>query len=493
MRPVTQAVMQAVTGDSSGSLYGNDMVLVMATTTPDETVTIPCQNVGTFDAVIDWGDGSTSTITAYNDANLAHVYADIADYTIRISGTFPNIHFNNGGDRLKLRQVLQLGSTGLTRLDNAFYGCSNMIEFLGGVVDTSAVTTFLRTFLFCSGLVRLNVSGWNISATNTIEQIFRGCSSVVTIDVSGWDTGGVTVAGSIFRGCSSVVTIDVSGWDTGLFKNVEFLFANCTSLADAAIDGWAIENITNYNSFMAGATLPTTRYNATLIAWNAQNPNDSESVDFGNSQYSGSAAATARQNLIDNDLWTISDGGLDPTDIGIVVGDSFSDGAADWPTKLLTGAQVFAAGGNTLVGDIQPAYAGHIAARAETITFSIIQGGVNDFTAGNLVDIKAAVTSMVDTAKAAFLDVAVVGVSPWSANAYWNASRQTMADDYNAWLAAQATIQGFTYIDIYTPLESGTTPDELAAAYDSGDGLHPNGAGMDVIADLADTAIANLV
>ena len=83
---------------SSGT---TDFVFTVETTGDAETFTIPCQNVGTFDAVVDWGDGgATSAITTYNDADLAHEYATADDYEIRISGTFPNIFFNNNNSVL---------------------------------------------------------------------------------------------------------------------------------------------------------------------------------------------------------------------------------------------------------------------------------------------------------------------------------------------------------------------------------------------------------
>jgi hypothetical protein len=44
-------------------------------------------------AVIEWGDGSTSVITTSNDADLAHEYADAGDHLVRISGAFPNIQY----------------------------------------------------------------------------------------------------------------------------------------------------------------------------------------------------------------------------------------------------------------------------------------------------------------------------------------------------------------------------------------------------------------
>ncbi|MGB1089704.1 MAG: hypothetical protein ACPGYN_03060, partial [Schleiferiaceae bacterium] len=73
----------------------------------------------------DWGDGgATSSITAYNDADLAHSYATAGQYTITITGTFPNLYFNNGGDKLLVDEVVDLGDVGWTRLDKAFFGCA---------------------------------------------------------------------------------------------------------------------------------------------------------------------------------------------------------------------------------------------------------------------------------------------------------------------------------------------------------------------------------
>ena len=61
---------------------------------------------------------------------------------------------------------------------------------------------------------------------------------------------------------------------------------------------------------MSSVTLPTARYDALLINWDAQDPFDGMSAHFGYSQYTaGGAAAAARANLISTDGWTISDGG----------------------------------------------------------------------------------------------------------------------------------------------------------------------------------------
>jgi len=96
-----------------------------------------------------------------------------------------------------------------------------------------------------------------------------------------------------------------------LVTAMDSMFLACSGLAELAIDGWNIGVVANLSNFLNGATLSTTRYDATLIAWDAQNPVDSLIVHFGNSKYTDpGAASTARANLIATDLWTITDGGI---------------------------------------------------------------------------------------------------------------------------------------------------------------------------------------
>tara|TARA_R110000772_G_C13036452_1_gene412394 strand:- start:167 stop:460 length:294 start_codon:yes stop_codon:yes gene_type:complete len=92
------------------------------------------------------------------------------------------------------------------------------------------------------------------------------------------------------------------------------MFRDNSSLTDIiGVDNFNIEGLdgtTSLNNFAANVTLPTARYDALLINWDAQNPLDGMSPDFGNSKYTaGGTAAAARANLISTDGWTITDGG----------------------------------------------------------------------------------------------------------------------------------------------------------------------------------------
>ena len=218
----------------------------VTTTTPNETFTIPCQNVGTFNATIDWGDGGpTSSITTYNDADLAHTYASAGDHQISITGTFPNIYFNNGGDKLKVKSVEDLGDVGWVTLNNSFYGCSNMTSFASGTADTSSVTSMYVMFHTCSSLTSLDLSSFNTSSVTNMSLMFYGCSSLTSLDLSSFDTSSVPSMSYMFYNCSSLTSLDVSSFDTSSVTSMNGMFYNCSSLTSLDVSGFDTTSATS--------------------------------------------------------------------------------------------------------------------------------------------------------------------------------------------------------------------------------------------------------
>jgi surface protein len=330
------------TGIYSPSLFGlaDNLAMRVLTTTDNETFTIPTQDDGAFDAKVNWGDGTTSDITAFNDSALTHTYDTAGTHSVTIAGTFPNIHFNNGGDKLKVTSVSSLGKLGWTDLQGAFFGCSNMTSFKAGNTDTSAITGLVNAFNGCSGLTSMDLSNFDTSNVNNFGGTFRDCNSLITLDLSNFNTSNVTSAalmfaectgltslnvssfdtsnfanmGAMFRTCSSLTTLDLSNFDTSSASSFSSMFSNCNSMTDIpGVENFNIESLNSTNdlvNFAAGVTLSPARYDALLINWDAQNPFDGMSPDFGNSTYTGGGtAAAARANLISTDGWTITDGG----------------------------------------------------------------------------------------------------------------------------------------------------------------------------------------
>ena len=139
----------------------------------EKTITLPLVSGYNYDFTVDWGDGSpTSEITAHNDEDKTHSYAEAGDYNLVIEGTLEAWSFNNAedGDKDKILSVENFGDLGYKNLSGAFHGCTNLGDFEGGV--TSAVTDMTSMF---EGATDANpdVSNWDVSKVTDMTNLFN--------------------------------------------------------------------------------------------------------------------------------------------------------------------------------------------------------------------------------------------------------------------------------------------------------------------------------
>ena len=135
---------------------------------------------------------------------------------------------------------------------------------------------------------------------------------MTSIDVSGWDTSSVTDMNDVFWVCSGLTSPpDVSGWDTSLVTSMVEAFRGCSNMGSwPRVDLWNIESLTSATSMFFTAVADNARYQATLIAWEAQTEKTSVAFHAGGSKYeTGGASETARNVLTGTSSWTITDGG----------------------------------------------------------------------------------------------------------------------------------------------------------------------------------------
>lgn len=294
---------------------------------------MPLVSSGTYNATVNWGDGSSDTITSYNQEEVTHTYSSAGQYEISIEGTLQGWQFNNAGDRLKMLDIKQWGVLDLST-SAAFYGCTNL-DASATDAPTVSTTTMYSTFRACTNFNGA-VGNWDISTVTRLDNCFQDCStfnkSINSWDVSNvttflsmfrnansfdqdlntWDTSNVERMDNMFRSCTQF-NGDIYSWDTSTVENMQYMFYDC-DLFDQSLAAWSIGNVTNFTNFMQNATgLSTSNYDATLIAWALQTVNSGLSINFGGSQFTGSAY-DSRFSLIEDDGWTIVDGGIfDPT------------------------------------------------------------------------------------------------------------------------------------------------------------------------------------
>lgn len=232
-----------------------ELTLQMQTTTSSESITLPM--TGAVNVNIDWGDGTTETVTTDSPS---HTFATAGTYDIKVTGSCDLFAFNNGGDKDKLLAVLN-GGSGFTAG-----------SWAGG---------------------------------------FFNCDNLETADFAGLDTSSVTNMFRMFQSCSSLTSLDISGFDTSSVKNMGFMFRSCSSLtSDPGIHAFDVTALTDAGNMCLSSNdmLSETEYNTILVNWEAQAVNDNVAVHFGNAEHSG-AGTTARSALITDHTWTITDGG----------------------------------------------------------------------------------------------------------------------------------------------------------------------------------------
>lgn len=258
-----------------------------AGTSASDQFTIPTTGGG-YNYDVDWGDGTTSTGVT---GSTTHTFPSAGNYVVKISGAFPRIYFNNGGDRLKLLEVQNWGNIAWTSMERAFFGCSNMDVTATDVPDLSSVTNMFAMFNSASSFNQ-DIGSWDVGNVTSMRDMFL-FATAFNQDIGSWNVGNVVDMWSMFR-LASNFDQDLSSWDIG--------------------------KVSQFGNFLWQATgLSTTNYDATLIGWEstlqAAYPIGvgypyTINIHFGGSQYTaGGAADTARTSLISIFGWTITDGG----------------------------------------------------------------------------------------------------------------------------------------------------------------------------------------
>ena len=317
----------------------------------DLSITLPLPSGYDYDFTVNWGDGSSSEVTSYNDSDITHAYSSPGDYDVEISGLVNAWSFNGLGDKDKLLTISELGTVGWKNLSGAFNGCTNLTTVSGG--DTSQVKDMSYMFYDAvlatpdtSGWATSNVtdmsylfyyaqeaipdtSGWDVSKVTDLSGTFGytnkadpdvsnwdtsnvvymtgtfGVTNAADPDVSLWNTSKVTEMDEMFEG-AIIANPDVSNWDV---SNVIYMYEmfNGASLANPDPSNWNLSSIEDMFFFANGSSLSTANYDSLLIQLELANVSNVD-LDAGGTKYSTTGSA-ARTNLVNNKGWTINDGG----------------------------------------------------------------------------------------------------------------------------------------------------------------------------------------
>jgi len=286
MRTVNQFFKSTLSDQQSPFISEWNTELTSSGSSPVSTIQLPLRDSGeAYNLRIDWGDGSFSKVTSFNDANATHTYSSGGVYTVKIYGKIHDFRFGNTRDRLKLLNILQWGNCSFLGT-SAFYGCENLQLSASDVPDLSKHNLIL-------------------------VDMFRGCTAFTgASSINDWDVSNQTSALRCFFVCENFNT-SINNWDTSLFTSFVNMLNRCYAF-NQDISGLSFQSATSCLGFMNNTTsFSTTNYDLLLNSLAGQLLNNGVKLTMGDVKYSATAA-TSRALIISNYNWTITDGGQTP-------------------------------------------------------------------------------------------------------------------------------------------------------------------------------------
>lgn len=203
---------------------GSPMVLVFDTTlSSGTTIGIPLR--GEANVLIQWGDGSSTTVNSLAASYTQHTYSSEGTYKVKVFGSLSD--FGGTGSRPgfeKLTKCLSFGNLGLLDLFNAFSGAVNLVELPSNLPQT--VTSLRSMFNFLTGF-NAYVGDWDTSNVTNMRSMFLGCSSF-NQDISNWNTSNVTNMNAMFTD-TAAFNQDISNWNMSSVIDMEMMFSGASA------------------------------------------------------------------------------------------------------------------------------------------------------------------------------------------------------------------------------------------------------------------------
>ncbi|HOM01558.1 MAG TPA: dockerin type I domain-containing protein [Acetivibrio sp.] len=194
----------------------------------------------TYNIVVYWGDGSTSTITDYSSRE--HKYQSAGIFTIKvISFDFMPLRFKK--DKNLIEVLTPLPDIGTNNFYEFFSDCSNLTNIPEGLFDNNIyVTNFRWCFANCSSLTEIpkGLFDNNVNVTD-FNSCFRDCENLVEIPEGLFDNNlSVTDFASCFWGCKNLTGLAPDLWMRSNVKYSNSCFYGCTKLSnyDEIPGGW---------------------------------------------------------------------------------------------------------------------------------------------------------------------------------------------------------------------------------------------------------------
>ncbi len=238
------------------------------------SITIPTTGSG-YNYDIDFGDG---TILTNVTGSATHTYTQPGAYHVSITGDFPQIYFNNTGDKNKILNIVQWGNLEWMSMEKAFRGCQNLRIYATDIPDLSQVTNMSYMFQNASQFNQ-HVNNWDVSNITNMKGLFAG-STVFNMSLNDWNVSNVTDISEILGGAINF-NRPLNNWDVSNVTDMQWMFSGAT-LFNQPLNNWDVSNVMS----MKGMFNRALAFNQPLESWNLSNVTDMSHM-FSNSSIGG--------------------------------------------------------------------------------------------------------------------------------------------------------------------------------------------------------------
>lgn len=191
------------------------------------------------DCVVDWGDGTTQTISESGERN--HQYETPGIYKVTFSGNRVSLKFDASmsgtsqgrRDAFKLLEIKNWGIF-VFNTDSLFEGCKNM-TITATDIPTITTTSFTNMFAWCFNMTAPStMNDWDVSSVTNFQNAFYVCAKFNTY-INDWDVSNVTTFQNMFN--NSGYNQDLNKWNVSNGLNFSYMFYQA-NLFDGDVSTW---------------------------------------------------------------------------------------------------------------------------------------------------------------------------------------------------------------------------------------------------------------
>ncbi|MCY3410000.1 MAG: BspA family leucine-rich repeat surface protein [Candidatus Heimdallarchaeota archaeon] len=231
-------------------------------------ITLPLEDIGTYDFTVDWGDGTSDTISSWDQVEVTHTYSTEGIYTIMIEGSISGWRFENTGDRLKLLEISQWGVLNLGNSGSYFWGTSNFELTAIDPLDLTGTTTLIQAFAGCSSLGDQGyIDHWNTSEITSMNALF-GSAVTFNMSIGDWDVSKVTDMYQLFH-LAIAFNQPIGEWNVSSVTSMDGIFWDARAF-NQPLDDWDISHVTTLRIAFNDAEV----FNQPIGSWNTSQVTD---------------------------------------------------------------------------------------------------------------------------------------------------------------------------------------------------------------------------